>query len=369
MAKITVITPVFNGEKFLAAALDSLLAQSFPDWNLVVVDDGSTDSTPEILASCQDERIRVIRQANGGEASARNTGLDAADGEYIAFLDADDLYLPNALADTTSYLDSHPDIAVVFSDGYLCDENGKTLTRLTEHRPGIHQGNILEPLVLDSAVVTVPICTLTRRSAILQSGARFDRSLVIGPDWDFWIQLAVNHSFGYVDQLTCKYRVHQTNVTRTSGMQKRKHDLAAGRIKVLNAPWFSNLSAETRFRFFYHLLIELLSGDTSRQLEVLEGEKFKCLPAADQPHLWRLAALDKLKRGVDAAGAESMLARSLEIYPGVAKTAWILHLVRFNPSLARGILLTWEWGYFVVKSIKYAGTPRPKPVPILPASH
>ncbi len=369
MAKITVITPVYNGEKYLAAALDSLLAQTLADWNLIVVDDGSTDATPQVLASYQDERIKVLSKENGGEASARNTGLDHASGEYLAFLDADDLYLPNALADMAALLDSNPGVDVVFSDGYLCDENGKVLTRLTEHRPGIYQGNILEPLVLDSAVVTVPVCTLTRRSAIVESGVRFDRSLVIGPDWDFWIQLAVGHSFAYLNRLTCMYRVHQTNITRTSGMRKRKKDLAAGRLKVMSAGWFPSLSAETRFKFFYHLLIDLLAGDTGRQLEILGSEPFRNLPPADQPHLWRLVGMDKLKKGDDLPGAEKILARSLEIYPGAGKTAWILRLIRFSPQGARTLLLAWEWGYSVIKSTRSVGKPRPKPVPILPASN
>ena len=92
--------PVYNGELFIEQALDSLLAQSFQDWELIIVDDGSTDSTPFILNRyAVDPRIRVIRQNNAGEAGARNTGLDNMKGEYMAFLDADDIYLPSALSD------------------------------------------------------------------------------------------------------------------------------------------------------------------------------------------------------------------------------------------------------------------------------
>ena len=132
----------------------------------------------------------MIRQANQGEATPRNTGLAYATGKYVAFLDADDLYLSNALADMVAYLEAHPEFDVVLCDGYLCDQNQCILSRLSEHRSSICTGDILEPLVLTADVITVPVCTMTRRAAIEQYHVTFDKNLVIGPDWDFWIQLA-----------------------------------------------------------------------------------------------------------------------------------------------------------------------------------
>ncbi len=238
MPLISIIMPVYNGARFLQHTLDSLLAQTCGDWELIVVDDGSTDTTPELLAQYDDQRFIKIRKDNGGEAHTRNVGLKHASGEFIAFLDADDLYLPTALADMAAFLAAHREYDAAFSDGYLCDENDQILSRLTEHRSGVYTGNILEPLVLTADVITVPVCTLTRRMVIQQHQIEFDEKLVIGPDWDFWIRLARYAHFGYLDKPTCMYRVHLTNITRTAGIQKRRADLLYGRLKVLNASWF-----------------------------------------------------------------------------------------------------------------------------------
>ena len=197
MPKVSVIMPVYNGARFVAEAIESVLAQTWQDWELTIIDDGSTDSTPSILKAFSDPRIIIIRQENRGEGAARNVGLDTAMGEYVAFLDADDLYLSNALADLVAYLDVHPQVDAVFSDGYLCDEGGKPLMRLSEHRPGVYTDNILEPLVLSPSVISGIICTMARCSIIEHYGVRFDESLVIGPDWDFLIQLARHARFGF----------------------------------------------------------------------------------------------------------------------------------------------------------------------------
>ena len=169
MPKVSVIMPVYNGIRFVAKAIESVLAQDYQDWELIVVNDGSTDGTAEALASFTDTRIRVISQANGGEAVARNRGLDAISGEYVAFLDADDLYLPNALADMVAYLEAHAETDAVCSDGYFCDEADRLLGRMSEVRPQVQPGNILEKLVIDPAVVGPPVFVMARRTCILEA--------------------------------------------------------------------------------------------------------------------------------------------------------------------------------------------------------
>ncbi len=246
MPKISVIMPVYNGELFVGQAIDSLLSQTFQDWELIVVDDGSTDGTSQILGQYTDSRIRIIRQKNRGEAGARNTGLDHMSGEYMAFLDADDLYLPNALSDMNSYLDQHPQYGSVFSDGHICDHQGNELMHLTDIRPGIFTGKILDPVVISSSVISVPVCTMTRVSSIRDHALHFDeKDNLIGTDWDFWIRLAVHVEFGYLDKLTCKYRIHETNITRVYGSEKRRKDYIYCRMKIINSNWFNKLSIHT----------------------------------------------------------------------------------------------------------------------------
>lgn len=361
--EVSVIMPVFNGEKYVADAIRSLLAQTWEAWELIVVDDGSTDATPSILGQFQDLRIRRARQENSGEASARNVGLDLARGQRVAFLDADDLYLPTALEDHSSFLESHPEWDVVFSDGYLCDGSGRVLSRLTEHRPGIYTGDILEPLVLTAGVITVPVCTMVRRQIVVRNGIRFDPSFVIGPDWDFWIRLARVAKFGYLDRVTCMYRIHQTNVTLTSGWERRREDLFRNRMKVLSSDWFEELSLPTRRRFFWGLLNELLTGDVRRQMAILEGAPFRRLPPADQAAAWRHVAVDRLEHEPTADGARACLEAALRIHPASGMTRAVLSALRVGRLPALAALRSWRIVRAGGARLRYLGSRRPKPVP------
>lgn len=364
MSLISVIMPVYNGARFLEKTLDSLLAQTCADWELIVVDDGSTDATPEMLARYDDPRFVKIRKANGGEAQTRNVGLRHATGEFIAFLDADDLYLPTALADMSAFLTAHPEFDALFSNGYLCDENEHILSQLTDHRSGIYTGNILEPLVLTADVLTVPVCTLTRRAVIQQHHVEFDEQLVIGPDWDFWIRLARYARFGYLDKLTCMYRVHLTNITRTSGAQKRRNDLVYGRMKVLNAEWFPELSWPTRQKFFYALLVDLLAEDATQQQRVFDHANFKGLSDAQRASLLRQVGTRQLLTGSAPDFAVQCLQDAVTLNPADRKSRYLLQARRtLGLSTTVALLRLWQqliqWGH----KARSVGRRRAKPVP------
>jgi hypothetical protein len=126
VSNVSVVIPAYNAAATVAEAIDSALAQTLPPFEVIVVDDGSTDSTAKVLARYQD-RIRVISQRNGGLSSARNAALRIASGEYVAFLDADDVWMPQMLARTVPFLDADPKCVLVFTDLTVVDSNGKTL--------------------------------------------------------------------------------------------------------------------------------------------------------------------------------------------------------------------------------------------------
>lgn len=342
MPKISVIMPVYNGELFVQQAIDSLLAQTVQDWELIVVDDGSKDRTPLILEGYTDTRIKVFRQANKGEAGARNTGLRQMTGEYIAFLDADDIYLPDALENLSSFLDSNPQFDSVFSDGYIFDQDGRQLMRLTEVRPGIHTGDILNPLVMTPTVITVPVCTMTRASKVREHELFFDEyNNLIGTDWDFWIRLAVHATFGYLDKITCKYRIHTTNITRTTGAEKRKHDEFYRRMKIMNADWFPRLTLATRELFFLDLLTKTLAGDSARQKQILESPQFAGISSYKQADLWRMVGIDALKNGCDSTQVRSYLQESLKRNPADRKTRSLLGALGMGHSAAMALVNLW----------------------------
>ena len=122
MPVVSAIIPTYNFGRFLGEAIQSVLDQTFTDFELIVVDDGSTDDTREVVGSFNDSRIRYIYQENRGLPAARNTGIKASRGEYIAFLDSDDIWLTQNLELKVKSLDSHPDAGLVCSDGYNFDD-------------------------------------------------------------------------------------------------------------------------------------------------------------------------------------------------------------------------------------------------------
>src|SRR6266545_4787722 len=129
--RVTVIIAAYNYAPFIGEALDSVLAQTFADWECVVVDDGSTDATPEIVKQwvARDSRFRYVRQENRGPNTARNVGLSQSSGEYVQFLDADDRLAPSKLAAHARYLDEHPDVDIVYGPAtfFRTDEPEKVL--------------------------------------------------------------------------------------------------------------------------------------------------------------------------------------------------------------------------------------------------
>lgn len=357
--KVSVIMPVYNGERYVEQAIDSLLSQSFQDWELIIVDDGSTDSTPLILNRYIDPRVRVIRQMNGGEANARNTGLDNMRGEYMAFLDADDIYLPNALADLSSFLDSNQRYGVVFSDGIIFDQNEYELMRLTEVRPGIYTGNILDPLVMSPSVITVPVCTMSRVACIRKNSLYFDeKNNLIGTDWDFWIRLAVHAEFGYLDRLTCKYRIHTSNITRTVGSEKRKRDNIYRRMKIMNSEWFGRLSQLTKRLFFLDLLTNAVSGDFESQISILQSEQFSQLPTHIRADLWRLVGIDCLKNSHNLERAKLCIKKSFELNPKDRKTRFILWSLMFGRLPVLASIDLWHLILQLRKKLAMVGNPR-----------
>ena len=341
--KVSVIMPVYNGERFIERSIDSLLAQTFQDWELIVIDDGSTDSTPLLLELYVDKRIRIIRQKNGGEACARNTGLENMWGTYMAFLDADDIYLPNALEDMNSFLDRKLNYDVVFSDGCIIDQDGNHLMRLTEVRPGIFTGDILNPLVLSPSVITVPVCTMTRISKIRECNLRFDeQNNLIGTDWDFWIRLAVNAKFGYLDTLTCKYRVHTMNLTRMTGSEKRRKDQAYRQMKIMSSDWFGRLSIDTREAFFFDLLTHALSGNPEKQRQVLLSMEFEGVSKRKRADLWRLVGIDALMTSRSVDLARDFLVQSLRLNASDQKTRFLLWSLGFGNFFALMLIQFWH---------------------------
>jgi glycosyltransferase involved in cell wall biosynthesis len=199
---VSVIIPVYNGEQFIAQALESVFAQDYRPFEVIVVDDGSTDQTPALVQQRKD--VRYIRQENSGESLARNNGIKAAQGEFIAFLDADDLWMPEKLSRQMQLLHEHP-------------EYGAAICHVTFF---LGEGNVIpegfRPELLKSeSVGRVPSALLARRTAFDKVGL-FDPSLSTSQDVD-WFARANDQGLkiGIVSKVLLRKRIHDTNASNS----------------------------------------------------------------------------------------------------------------------------------------------------------
>lgn len=194
---ISVIVPTYNYGRFIGGAIESLRAQTRPDWECVVVDDGSTDDTAEVVAgfAARDPRVRLLRQENRRQAAARNNGLRHSSGRYVQFLDADDLIEPRKLELQAEHLERHPGAGIVYGDARFFpteDPGARLHTMYGEDRPwqpGLsgEGAEVLLPLLRHNSVMIG--ATLVRREVVERVGA-FDEELPAIEDWHYWLRCA-----------------------------------------------------------------------------------------------------------------------------------------------------------------------------------
>lgn len=194
--QVSVVIPAYNSAAFIADAIDSALLQDYPHKEIIVVDDGSTDGTPELVAG-YGEQVRLMRQHNAGPAAARNHGVRVSQGELIAFLDSDDYWLPGKLTAQVAYLDRHEDIALLFHDWEVAtaqtddDKRLRASIRTTgqTHRQArlsvCQEGWLYNELLFDSIMTTISV--MMRRTLFDRLGG-FDESLPQGQDYDMWLR-------------------------------------------------------------------------------------------------------------------------------------------------------------------------------------
>jgi glycosyltransferase involved in cell wall biosynthesis len=203
MPRVSVIIPTYNRKELVQLTIDSALAQTFIDSEIIVVDDGSTDNTGEALRTRYGDEIRYEYQANQGESAARNRALQLAQGEFIALLDSDDLWLPDKIEKEVARLAAEPQTGMVFCEAWLIDADGR---RLTDQPEGL--GLTPDDLSLEKMVfvnqIGGPSTTLIRRSTLDAVGG-FDGEIRFGEDWDVWLQMLVRrYPIAFIPEpLTC----------------------------------------------------------------------------------------------------------------------------------------------------------------------
>lgn len=206
MPLVSVIIPTYNSARFLPDAIDSVLKQTYRSYEIIVVNDGSTDNTSEVLCRYSG-KITVSEQRNRGVAAARNTGIRAAQGEYIAFLDADDLWLPDKLALQLPLFERNPDVGLVYGYFAYVDEEGQFLR---EKEGRWYRGRVPGKAVFNISIRTG---TVVVRKDCFETVGLFDENLKVCEDVNMWVRLAALYELDYVPRLVAKFRSRTDSLT------------------------------------------------------------------------------------------------------------------------------------------------------------
>lgn len=207
---VSVIMPAYQSEAFLLQAMASVLGQTHRELELILVNDGSRDKTLELAWSVKDPRVRVIDQPNQGPAGARNRGLDLAQGDWVAFLDADDLWLPQKLELQLAAAAGRE--VMVYSDYKMFRGELESTPKAFSFCPWFErQGNLYRQLIQHNFIGTLTV--LLPKSVVDRVG-RFNPELFGPEDWDYWIRVAKEVPLVYLDQPLALYRQHEAGISK-----------------------------------------------------------------------------------------------------------------------------------------------------------
>ncbi len=215
---VSAIVATYNRADLVAQTLDSILAQSYPNLEVIVVDDGSTDGTGEMIRERYGDRVRYFRQDNAGPSAARNRGIEHARGEYVAFLDDDDLWLPTKIEQQVAVLERAPDSAVCYTRCGVLTSDGRQTEEIYAVSDEGRSGNVFE-LVLRRAVMLLQT-VMVRREALDEVGL-FDQALDISEDTDLFLRLTLRYPAVYLRETLALLREHEGRKTREDMRQGR----------------------------------------------------------------------------------------------------------------------------------------------------
>lgn len=216
---VSVVIPAYNASGFIAETLESVVGQTYRPLEIIVVDDGSKDGTPEVVERFADQGVRLIRQENAGPSAARNRGIETSTGTYIAFLDADDLWLPEKIARQVEVMEQHPDMGLLFGDMVNFGPTGREPVSHFE-KNGLGAGYFGDSLWMTDAFLkifennVIPTPAVLVRADLLARTGGFDERFRFSEDYLLWLRCARVTKIGYQQGAMTLRRLHGTNLTR-----------------------------------------------------------------------------------------------------------------------------------------------------------
>ncbi len=229
MPKVTVIIPAYNAERFIRQAIDSVVVQTFRDFEILVIDDGSQDKTAEIAESYKNPVI-CFRKQNGGASSARNFGIINAQGEYIAFLDSDDLWEPTKLEKQVALLDANSDVGLCYVAVQRINKDSKPLGYIEANA----YPDYCEALLLHSCIVTGSCSSAIMRRELFEQVGVFDTNFTNYEDWEYWLRLSLQTKFAPIPEYLVKCRIVSGSMSSNPNAVER--DMAVILEKFFNSP-------------------------------------------------------------------------------------------------------------------------------------
>jgi glycosyltransferase involved in cell wall biosynthesis len=329
MPLISVIIPVYNGEKTILETIESVLNQTFSDFELIVINDGSTDSTLEIIQGIQDPRLKVFSYPNSGLPVSRNRGFSHSVGEFIAFLDADDLWTSDKLEAQLIALQTNPKAAVAYSWTDLIDESGQFLREcchITEN------GDVYAKLLL-TCFVASGSNPLIRRQAFVEVGG-FDESIAASQDFDLYLRLAARYHYAAVPFPQVLYRIStnsmSTNIRRLESTSLLVRERAFNQASEALP---KRIKRHSIANFYKAILFRLLNDPPNRQ-RGLESARILWNTIRYDPVLLRKKVIMRLlyKIVIFSIFPSRQAQYLLNKFPSLSSINALLYYIRVNPS-------------------------------------
>jgi glycosyltransferase involved in cell wall biosynthesis len=259
---VSVVIPAFNSSMYISECIDSVLAQSYKNLEIIVVDDGSSDNTESIVKSYNETAIRFFSQRNSGSAIARNFAVEKANGEWLAFIDSDDIWHPEKL---TSQFSECFDKYWSHTDYYYLSTLYPEYTRATDFVPK-HSGDVFKQLLLENTIAT---STVMIRKEIFEEFGGYNPDLKALQDWDLWLRVAEKYEICYLDIPLMSYRIHSGSVSRSTRKTFPYH------ISLINRYFAENKSA-TRYKALKNKALSQSSFICSQISEQEKDYTFSC---------------------------------------------------------------------------------------------
>lgn len=202
--KVSIVLPTFNGARYVREAIESCLAQTFTDWELIIVDDASSDATPDIIKQYMaiDCRIRSVRHdANRKLPAALNTGFSLSRGEFLTWTSDDNLYKPPAIEKMLEYLSNHPEVDIVYTDYDVIDEDGKLIK------------SVMVPPYENIVIENVVRASFMYRRSVQTSLGGYDENCFLAEDYEFWLRAAATFKMEALHHVLYEYRVHHQSLS------------------------------------------------------------------------------------------------------------------------------------------------------------